>query len=207
MNDFLNAELHKAHPQNPTSAAKKRVEIKYEHLREVDSFYKLPTSMHGIIPPALREKLNPRHAVKVRVTHNQKSREPKAKIIKARIVDLDIYSPTTPLDCRISINFEMRFDGDIAGLGDRSGPDRNKDRLSYTQSMYQIDLTQVTQQATASNGAVQTTKEHALEIELATLAVREQGQRAANGEPNEYLTLVEGFIDNMRVLSRATPPQ
>ncbi len=56
-------------------------------------------------------------------------------------------------------------------------------------------------------GAIQTTKEHELEIELATSAVREQGQKAAAGEPNEYLTLVEGFIDNMRVLSRATPPQ
>ncbi len=117
----------------------------------MDSFYELPAPMHGLIPPALREKLNPRHGVKVRVTHNQKQKEPKAKIIKARIVDLDIYSPTTPLDCRISINFEMRFDGDIEDLGERAGPDRNKDRLSYTQSMYQIDLTQVTQQTTTGN--------------------------------------------------------
>ena len=43
----------------------------------------------------------------------------------------------------------MKYDGDIediiaAGIGERI-PDRNKDRLSYTQSHYQIDLTQVTQ--------------------------------------------------------------
>lgn len=38
-----------------------------------------------------------------------------------------------------------------------------------------------------------------------TAAVRDQGQKAAAGEPNEYIALVEGFLDNMRVLSRATP--
>ncbi|KAH6692879.1 putative mRNA capping nucleoside-triphosphatase [Leptodontidium sp. MPI-SDFR-AT-0119] len=204
LNDFLNAQVRQAHPNNQEAIAKNRVEIKYKHSREADSFYTLPPSMHGIIPPALREKLNPRHGVKVRVTHDQKTGEPLAKIIKARIIDLDIYSPMTPLDCRISINFEMRFDGDVQELGEKSASDRNKDRLSYTQSMYQIDLTQVTQQSTV-NGAIQNTKEHELEIELLTAAVRDQGQKAAAGEPNEYISLVEGFLDNMRVLSRATP--
>ncbi|EKD13300.1 uncharacterized protein L3040_005085 [Drepanopeziza brunnea f. sp. 'multigermtubi'] len=205
LNEFLNAEVHDAHPQNPSSANKKRVEIKYKHSRELDSFYELPKSMHGIIPPALREKLNPYHGVKVRITHDQKTKELKAKIIKARICDLDIYSPQTPMDCRISINFEMRFDGELEDLGERSGPDRNKDRLSYTQSIYQIDLTQVTQLSTSTTGASVPTKEHELEIELSTAAVRDQGQKAAAGEANEYLSLVEGFIDNMRVLSRAAP--
>jgi polynucleotide 5'-triphosphatase len=49
-------------------------------------------------------------------------------------------------------------------------------------------------------------KEHELEIEVATPAIREQGQRAMSGQPNEYLALVEGFIDNVRVLARAVPP-
>ncbi len=110
--------------------------------------------MQSSIPPAVREKLNPRHAIKVRVTHDQKTNQVLAKIIKARIVDLDIYNPQSPLDCRISINFEMRFDGDVedviaAGTGERI-PDRNKDRLSYSQSHYQIDLTQVTQMTSAN---------------------------------------------------------
>lgn len=43
----------------------------------------------------------------------------------------------------------MRFDGNIEDLVAPSDaaerPDRNKDRLSYKQSQYQIDLTQVTQ--------------------------------------------------------------
>lgn len=204
LNDFLNAQVRQAHPNNQEAVAKNRVEIKYKHSREADSFYTLPPSMHGMIPPALREKLNPRHGVKVRITHDQKTGEPLAKIIKARIIDLDIYSPMTPLDCRISINFEMRFDGDVQDLGEKTSSDRNKDRLSYTQSMYQIDLTQVTQSSSV-NGVNQTTKEHELEIELLTAAVRDQGQKAAAGEPNEYIALVEGFLDNMRVLSRTTP--
>jgi hypothetical protein len=117
--------------------------------------------MHGSLPAAVREKLNPRHAVKVRVTHDQKSNQILAKIIKARITDLDIYNPQSKLDCRISINFEMKYDGDIediiaAGIGERI-PDRNKDRLSYSQSHYQIDLTQVTQ-TTSVNVSFPSTK-------------------------------------------------
>lgn len=48
-------------------------------------------------------------------------------------------------------------------------------------------------------------KEHELEIEVSTQAIREQGRRAAKTEPNEYITLVEGLLDNVRVLARATP--
>lgn len=49
-------------------------------------------------------------------------------------------------------------------------------------------------------------KEHELEIEISTAAIKEQGRRAAAGEANEYVLLVEGFLDNMRVLARAVPP-
>jgi len=105
--------------------------------------------MKDMLPAAFREKLHRSHAVKVRVSYDQMTNKVIAKIIKARLVDLNIYNPQSPLDCRISINFEMRFDGDIediiaSGYGDRI-PDRAKDRMSYTQSQYQIDLTQVTQ--------------------------------------------------------------
>jgi polynucleotide 5'-triphosphatase len=148
LNDFLNAKVAETHPANP-GQTKRRVAIDYLHRREVDKFYELPPAMNASLPAVFREKLNPRHTVKVRVTHDQKTNQVLAKIIKARITDLDIYNPQSPLDCRISINFEMRFEGDIediiaAGIGERI-PDRSKDRLSYTQSHYQIDLTQVTQ--------------------------------------------------------------
>ena len=226
MNEFLNTKVAETHPNNP-SHSKKRVQIDYLHRRETDKFYELPPSMHGSLPAAVREKLNPRHAVKVRVTHDQKSNQVLAKIIKARITDLDIYNPQSKLDCRISINFEMKYDGDIediiaAGIGERI-PDRNKDRLSYTQSHYQIDLTQVTQTTsvnvsfpsmktapettlTSVQGVNRTEKEHELEIEVSTAAIQVQGQRAAAGQAEGYLALVEGFLDNYRVLSRYAEP-
>ncbi len=88
------------------------------------------------------------HTVKVRVTHDQKTGQLLAKIIKARVADLDLYNPRFPLDCRISVNLEMTYEGDVGALIPATEssriPDRNKDRLSYTQSHYQIDLTQVT---------------------------------------------------------------
>lgn len=225
LNDFLNQRVTEAHPQNP--GAQRRVPIDYLHRRETDKFFELPPSHLSSLPPAVRERLNARHAVKVRVTYAQEPKEPKtilAKIIKARIADIDIYNPQFPLDCRISINFEMQYDGNVEELKaisiDNRIPDRNKDRLSYKQSHYQIDLTQVTQ-ATSVNvsahvytwsfpnvvqGVNRTDKEHELEIELSTAAIMEQGRRAATGEPNEYVSLVEGFLDNMRVLARAVPP-
>lgn len=143
--------------------SKRRVKIDYLHRRETDKFYELPSSMHSTLPPALRALLNPRYSVKVRVTHDQKTGEPLAKIIKARVADLDLYFPSQALDCRISINFEMKFDGNVEELIVSSDgaqrPDRNKDRLSYRQSHYQVDLTQVTQNL-ISNVSPQCTYPH-----------------------------------------------
>lgn len=56
-------------------------------------------------------------------------------------------------------------------------------------------------------GNVRMEKEHELEIEVSTAAIREQAQRAAAGQPHEYTALVEGFLDNMRLLANQVPPQ
>lgn len=87
----------------------------------------------------------------MRVTYDQKTREVLNKIIKARVADIDLHMPSSPMDCRLSINLEMNWDGSAEGLeqvadnqADRQ-PERSKDRLSYTQGHYQVDLTQVTQ--------------------------------------------------------------
>jgi len=149
----LNAQVAATHPQN-REQTKKRVQIDYKHRREVDKFYELPPSMYNSLPAAVREHLNPRHTVKVRVTHDQKTNQVLAKIIKVRLIDFDIHMPNTPLDCRISIAFELEYDGNVGDIvgeaTEQKYPDRSKDRLSYTQGPYQIDLTQVTQ-ATSFN--------------------------------------------------------
>lgn len=45
-------------------------------------------------------------------------------------------------------------------------------------------------------------KEHELEIELNHLALLDQGRRAMSGAPHRYQELVEGFVDNVRLLAR-----
>jgi hypothetical protein len=106
----------------------------------------------------MRSRLGSRSKnVKVRITYEQKTRQVLGMIVKARIADLDIHLPSCPMDCRISVNLEMDWEGpvqeleQIAASQTERQPDRNKDRLSYTQGHYQIDLTQVTQQTGAQS--------------------------------------------------------
>ena len=156
LNGFLNEalktslNLKKPNPANSSPPPKLRIPMSYVHTRERDAFYELSQAGELSLPPFVRAQLNPRHnKVKVRITTDQKTGKELAKIIKVRIADLDIYSPKTPFDWRISVNLEMAFEGDMRDLvetqeGSKRQPDRNKDRMTYKHLAYQIDLTQVT---------------------------------------------------------------
>ncbi|KFY35629.1 hypothetical protein V494_05750 [Pseudogymnoascus sp. VKM F-4513 (FW-928)] len=199
MNEFLNGLVTQTHPSN-VNRPKPRVPIRYAHRRERDSFFEMPKAIVQTLPPSIQHflKQSSHHAPKVRITHDQKTGAPLAQIIKTRVKDLDIYIPNSPLDCRISVNLELRYDGDSEALArgsdKKNQPDRNKDRLSYTQSHYQIDLTQVT----SASGE----KEHELEIEIETKTLVEQGQRLQASQPHRYDALVEGLINNIHVLTK-----
>lgn len=84
----------------------------------------------------------------IRVTRDKNNRII-AKIIKVKINDLHIHMPKALLDCRITVNVEVDYHGVLEGLDDGVGQpdrtDRHKDRLSYRQGVYQVDLTQVSQ--------------------------------------------------------------
>jgi hypothetical protein len=142
MNNFLNEAVKASMPQ----AGLNRIPLSYAHKRERDTFYEVPPQE---LPPLIQNYLNPRHKPKIRVTTDQKTGEILAKIIKCRLADLDVYSPQTNVDWRISVNIEMNYDRDvrnfpIAGGGSqRPGGERIKDRMSYRHLAYQIDLTQV----------------------------------------------------------------
>jgi hypothetical protein len=128
--------------------AKTRIPMRYVHTKERDSFYEAPPFALNGLPPSIRAQINPRHQAKLRVTTDQKTGKVIAKIIKVRVADLDIYSPHTVFDWRISVNLEMNYEGDIDGLvegGGNSGKraDRIKDRVTYKHLAYQVDLTQV----------------------------------------------------------------
>ncbi|KAI9371963.1 CYTH-like domain-containing protein [Aspergillus egyptiacus] len=200
MNNFLNEAVKASMPQaNP-----KRIQLSYAHKKERDVFYEVSPSD---LPPVIRQNLNPRHKPKVRVTYDQRTGDILAKIVKCRVADLDIYSPRTCVDFRVSVNLEMNYDGDVSHLPQadvgRGASDRNKDRMSYRHLAYQVDLTQVARSELSAKGEF----EHELEIEVSAAEIRRQGQLAMAGSPdNQYEDLVKGLLDNIRVLARAVPP-
>ena len=165
----------------------------------------------------------------MRITTEQKTGKEIAKIIKTRVADIDIYSPRTAFDWRVSVNVEMNFDGDMKDLvevdrRDGKRADRNKDRMSYKHLAYQIDLTQVTPAEVSKTLHLHTTprlkqfnltpmiqamsktdKEHELEVEVSSDEVRRQGLLARSGQVNQYEELITGFVNNVRVLARHCP--
>jgi len=143
MNNFLNDIVKAAMPNSNPG----RIPLSYAHKKERDTFYEVPPSE---LPPLIRQNLNPRHKPRVRVTTDQKTGEILAKIVKIRIADLNVLSPRTCVDYRISVNLEMNYDGDVNHLpvvdtnsDGGKARDRNKDRMSYRHLAYQVDLTQV----------------------------------------------------------------
>jgi hypothetical protein len=210
LNEYLNHQVKASFPRHPTSAA--RVQVQYVHRRETDRFFELANQLRHRVPPSVANLLPPNAPLKARITYDQKTGNVLAKIVKARVADLHIHMPHWPVDCRISINIEWDWDGPVQEIEqnqipnkDRQ-PDRNKDRLSYKHGFYQIDLTQVTQGTLGPHGqAASTNKEHELEIELDSRILYEHGHLLMDGQPNRYSDLVDGLINNVRVLAKNCP--
>ncbi|KAI0906046.1 CYTH-like domain-containing protein [Ustulina deusta] len=211
LNEYLNEQVKASlFPRNST--AEPRVQIQYVHRRQTDRFFDLPAHLRQRIPPSISNLLQQNGPVKARITYDQKTGSVLAKIVKARVADLHIHMSHMPLDCRISVNIEWDWDGPVQEIEqnqipnkDRQ-PDRNKDRLSYTHGFYQIDLTQVTRETQGPQGQPGVpSKEHELEIELESRVLYEHGHLLMKGEPNRYSDLVDGLIDNIRVLARRCP--
>ncbi|KAL8663525.1 MAG: hypothetical protein Q9202_003835 [Teloschistes flavicans] len=206
LNGFLNQALTESQPPPPGDTSRKpRVPLSYVHTRETDTFYDLPDKSISALPPSVQAHLDRRNRPKLRVTTDQKTGKEIAKVVKIRVSDIEIYSPSNVFDWRVSVSLEVNYDGDIRDLvestegKDRRRPDRNKDRVSYKHSHYQIDLTQV--KIGESNSKME--KEHELEVEISSQTIREQGQLAMQKQENKYMELIKGFIDNVRTLNSA----
>jgi len=213
-NNFLNELVAKSHmplaaPLEGGPAECKPV-IDYKHTKAVDTFYDLPKeellSLPGPVQQILREQ--PGHKLRLRVTRDLKTKAVIAKIIKARIADLHMFSPRTAFDWRISVSLEMDWDGDLdrllgaeAAKGQKSAHDRIKDRVSYTQKAFQVDLTKVTwSQVEKGRKSADT---HELEVEVSSDMIRDLGKMAAVGaDDSKYEQLVKAFADNVRMLAR-----
>ncbi|KAJ3065300.1 mRNA-capping enzyme subunit beta [Podochytrium sp. JEL0797] len=152
--------------------------IKYTHRYELDKFYS-PNQPGG---------------ERIRVTVDTKSDDVIAVIQKKRIADLNIYSPSTDLDYRISINLEMPADRPYSEQDVLH--ERNKDRLSYVFQCVQVDLTQVTD---SSKG----TKNHELECEIAQVeTLLREKTKLDNRQPNQFNDIVGVLINNVRALAK-----
>lgn len=142
LNEFLNTQVKETHPRAPAAIRRDRPEVKHSRSKTVDKSYDIPHTSHHIIPPSL---LPFARNSKLRISYDKVTNEVVATIIKGRIADLHICNPSHSLDCRISVSFEMKYDGDIsqivAARADNQQPDRDKDRHSYTLSHYQVDQT------------------------------------------------------------------
>ncbi|KAJ2441001.1 mRNA-capping enzyme subunit beta, partial [Coemansia sp. RSA 2424] len=90
--------------------------IEYKHTKEIDHFYRV-------------------EGTRVRVTTDKESGQVLAVITKTKIADLNIYSPRTKLDIRITINEEQPLERPDV---DAHKPimERHKDRLSYKQDLW-----------------------------------------------------------------------
>ncbi|KAL2128708.1 hypothetical protein VTI74DRAFT_8817 [Chaetomium olivicolor] len=213
-NEFLNQLVQLTHPANKAANAtlpRPRLPIEYRHRHEIDRFFELPSSVRDRVLPVCvaRPIASKGHGARVRVTHDQKTKQILAKIVKARVADLSLHFPDLPLDCRISVNLEMDWDGSVeelerisASTGRPPVPARTKDRLSYKHGCYQIDLTQVVKSMPGPGNTQNMEKEHELEVEVDPVPLIDQGRRAMEGQPHQYVEVIEGLVNNIRILAR-----
>lgn len=217
-NQYLNEVVKntlpkKVAPNGPPATPSNRVRMDYKHTREIDSFYDLTPTAEASLPPIVRSLITSNRGgtsrARVRLTTDQKDGRQLAKIIKVRLADLDVFSPGTPFDWRLSVNLEMDYNQgqeslvEVVEQGKRA-PDRNKDRMTYLHQSYQIDLTQVTiAGGVPANGLAPGDKEHELEIEVKVEDLKREGDALMKGEESRYEDMVRGLVDNVRILMRS----
>ncbi|KAI9095145.1 CYTH-like domain-containing protein [Phlyctochytrium arcticum] len=153
---------------------------RYVHTKEIDQYYQ---SGGGN---------------KTRVSRDQKTGQVREVIMKKRIADIEIHLPNSPLDCRISVNWEIPIPQppkDATTLFRR-----HKDRLSYSHEAFRVDLTQVRQ---FDDRDVEKQLTHELEVEFIRIGdlLAEKEKRQA-GKMNGFTENVDVFLNNLRYLSR-----
>lgn len=201
MNMYLNGQVRESKAPGAS-----RAEVNYQHTKEIDIFYELGQEQFAVLPQTIKQLI---HASgtrqRIRVTRDQKTNQVLRTIIKHRIANLEVSSPQTEWDYRIGINLEINYPGPIDNLEPvveagktLESMKRQKDRMSYSWlGAYQVDLTQVQQ------GPM---KNHELELELNADVLIENADKVRSKEANNFEGLINGMMNNMRVLSREITP-
>lgn len=203
MNGYLNHQVQRS-SNNPG-----RERVDYKHTKEIDQFYELDPEGFALLSPATREIIHmSKQRTRIRVTRDAKNpANILGAIIKCRVNNMEISSPQTEWDYRIGINLEVRYPGPLDTLTpvvepgkDVKSMQRHKDRVSYSWlKAYQIDLTQVSQGDR---------KNHELELELNSDVLLQNGDHILQTkQPSNFEKLINGMMNNLRVLSREITPQ
>ncbi|KAL5034685.1 hypothetical protein BDV3_004203 [Batrachochytrium dendrobatidis] len=163
--------------------------VRYVHLYEEDQFF----HVHGI--------------GKVRKTINMKTKQVKCIISKVNVANLEVFLPQSPLDYRVSVNIEHHIENiDLLETPDFS---RCKDRLSYSLTPFQVDLTQVKRTVESSYSTSVKIGEdlHEVEVEVnkPELLISEM-EKDSRRQPNIYLDMVHALLTNARLLIRKSVP-
>ena len=202
MNMYLNGQVQKAKAPGASRAS-----VDYQHTKEIDIFYELDQQGFLSLNPIVQRLINQSGTrQRIRVTKDAKTGQVLRAIIKHRIGNMEISSPQTEWDYRIGINLEIDFPGPIENLQPAieagktlESMQRHKDRISYSWlGAYQVDLTQVTQGQS---------RNHELELELDAGVLIDNADKVRRKEVNCFEGLINGMMNNLRVLSREiTPP-
>jgi len=162
----------------------------YNKRKETDTFYDEVSEITG-----QREH--------IRVTRDTRTKEivPNGVVKKTRIADLNVFCPTQPFDYRISINIETPMY--LPQSMSHPTFSREKDRLSYIQQNFSIDLTQVIEANRPSEPL------HELEIEIRDvnylMHLANEAQQI-KGESDRVWTQFEDHVlvllNNIRLLIR-----
>lgn len=81
---------------------------------------------------------------------------------------------------------------------------RSKDRISYSHQLFTVDLTQVSQPASANQPGKPTLHELEIEFKDARILLAE-GRKDAEGKDNRYLEMVQCFLNNVRESGLSLP--
>jgi polynucleotide 5'-triphosphatase len=200
MNIFLNGCVVRAKSNAAVAPKASRAPLDYKHVRQTDSFYELNQVGFDLLAPTTKAILQSPSRQKVRITRDTKTGQVLEKIIKHRVINLEISSPQTEWDYRISVNLEINYPGPLDDLVESMERGRSytrrKDRMCYSHlQAYRIDLTQVTNPEGEKN--------HELEIELDAAKLIGEAERIHHNAPSMYEEIVGGMVNNLRVLSRA----
>lgn len=184
-----------------------REKIDYKHLFETDSFRTLSEVGLRALPEAIHKHNQRGRDLKLRTTIDSKTKVLKARIVKVKVADLHIFNPGPNYDMRISINIEcnlIRPDLDPHALTKEPNPqepvqpDRKKDRLSYKQLKYSVDLTRV--------DVAGMPPKYELEIEVDANALRQEMSKMLVGQDNGFTDIVDGFMENAQWLMKQVKP-